>query len=278
MGFFDFLAPKPDVSYYLEKYYHDYPRKPYISPNRNFKKWEKIVASFPNMLVSREMMTPYEDGLLPGHIRMLYWLKHVRSQKVPDYFEYEHGIDFYTELKILNQDGYVEEQKVTAKGDMAIKNHQDFINKYHPVPRVSGSVPLPSSPSGFREAKELISYVNCITESLCNTCGIEKQVIAFFQLDRKKTDFKSLPNTRTGKAPKYPYVLHYEGPDKNGTWQFGDIWLLHDGRVGKTKQVYWKNSEGYFIYFGQTKDNLVPKKVEYSSASNNFTKEIIYKE
>lgn len=42
-------------------------------------------------------MTPYSDGLLPGHIYMLYWLKKYKNKRVPAYFEYRYGIDFEKE-------------------------------------------------------------------------------------------------------------------------------------------------------------------------------------
>lgn len=40
MGFFDFLKPVNKVEYIQNKYYRNYPRKPYISPDRDFDDWE----------------------------------------------------------------------------------------------------------------------------------------------------------------------------------------------------------------------------------------------
>lgn len=86
---------------------------------------------FPNQsLVSEAMMKRYPDGLLPGHIYMLYWLKKYTNKRVPSYFEYKYGIDFYKEKEFLTQNGYLENSKPTHKGELAINTHQDVIVKH----------------------------------------------------------------------------------------------------------------------------------------------------
>lgn len=47
------------------------------------------------------MMVRNEDGLLPGHIYMLYWLNKFTNKRIPQYFEYEYGIDFEKEVILL---------------------------------------------------------------------------------------------------------------------------------------------------------------------------------
>ena len=98
MGILDFLfgkskaVEKLDKNTIYQKYYTDYPEKPYISNERNIREWLERAEMFPSQsLVSRNMMVRYNDGLLPGHIYMLYWLKKYSNKKTPAYFEYEYG-------------------------------------------------------------------------------------------------------------------------------------------------------------------------------------------
>lgn len=278
MGFFDFLKPVKKVEYIQNKYYRNYPRKPYISPDRDFDDWEKRVSTFPNMIVQPEMMVPYADGLLPGHIRMLYWLANIHLNRVPDYFEYEHGIDFTAELPVLESGGYISNQTVTPKGMQAIEDHIDFIHKYYPEPKQKGGIAPALPSSSLTEIDDIIAYINKISRPVFRKCNIPVQNILLKRFDQRKTCFTYLPKTPSGKPPKYQRVLHYEVPELRKIWQFGDIWLMPDGTVGKTKQIYWKNGEGIFIYFGQSKGELVLKKVERSVPLKSNTHEILYKE
>lgn len=113
-------------------YYKDYSEKPFISQDREFNtNWIEQSKMFPNQsLVSEAMMKRYPDGLLPGHIYMLYWLKKYTNKRVPSYFEYKYGIDFYKEKEFLTQNGYLENSKPTHKGELAINTHQDVIVKH----------------------------------------------------------------------------------------------------------------------------------------------------
>lgn len=279
MGFFDFLKSKTKPEQIIDKYYKNYPRKPYISPDRDFDDWEMRVSTFPNMLVQREMMIPYDDGLLPGHVRMLYWIKNIHRDRIPEYFEYEHGINFEEELKFLIENGYVLNGSVTMEGDAALGRHADFLNRYYPRPETQGgATPIKKQLCSTDDVNEVIKYINEITKKSCQTYNVPVQKINPRILDQKQTRFEDLPDTPSGKRPKYPRVLHYASPASDKIWQFGEIWFLEDGTVGKTKQIYWKNGEGIFIYFGQSKKELVLKKVERSVPLKSNTHEILYKE
>lgn len=115
-----------------KRFYKDYPEKPFISQDRELNtNWIEQAEMFPNQsLVSEAMMKRYPDGLLPGHIYMLYWLKKYTNKRVPSYFEYKYGIDFYKEKEFLTQNGYLENSKPTHKGELAINTHQDVIVKH----------------------------------------------------------------------------------------------------------------------------------------------------
>ena len=196
MGFFDFLKPVNKVAYIQNKYYRNYPRKPYISPDRDFDDWEKRVSTFPNMIVQPEMMIPYDDGLLPGHIRMLYWIKNIHLDRVPDYFEYEHGINFKDELHVLEENGYIHDGSVTEKGNDALKSHSAFIEKYYPKPKVHGGAePVKKPLNATDDIEEVIKYINQITERFCRTYDMPMQKINVRILDPEQTHFENLPNT-----------------------------------------------------------------------------------
>jgi hypothetical protein len=83
--------------------------------------------------VQREMMIRYADGLLPGHVYMLYWLKKYTNKKVPAYFEYKYGVDFEKERAFLLNEGFLDSMnKPTAKGYEAIEKHSNVIENHAP--------------------------------------------------------------------------------------------------------------------------------------------------
>jgi SPP1 gp7 family putative phage head morphogenesis protein len=128
MGLLNFFRKKQNIP----KYYKNYPEIPYISPNRDMEDWIKKVSMFPNMVVKREMMIRNEDGLLPGHVYMLYWLNKYTNKRVPVYFEYKYGLDFEKEVHFLQSKGFLNvTKKPTEKGFEIIKKYQSIIDKHN---------------------------------------------------------------------------------------------------------------------------------------------------
>lgn len=79
-------------------------------------------------IVSKSMMKKFSDGLLPGHVYMLYWIKEIHRKRIPSYFEYKYGINFTEEQAFLQKNGYLsQEMKLTDKGNEAISLHYDII-------------------------------------------------------------------------------------------------------------------------------------------------------
>lgn len=114
----------------IKLFYADYPEKPYISPDRNFEQWVEMASLFPHCRVSIENMTRFSDGLLPGHVYMLYWIGKFPNKKVPQYFEYEFGIDFQQEVLFLQSRNYLTDTRtVTPTGEAAIKRHRKIITE-----------------------------------------------------------------------------------------------------------------------------------------------------
>lgn len=132
MGFLNLLSKSGKgflrKNLFLQKYYFDYEVKPYISDDRDMKDWAEKVKMFPKQnIIQRVTMTRYDDGLLPGHVYMLYWLGKYANKKVPAYFEYKYGINFEAEKDFLAKNEYLEDGKPTGKGDAMIEKHQSVI-------------------------------------------------------------------------------------------------------------------------------------------------------
>lgn len=126
------LPASPDYCHLVyQLYYQDYPIKPFISKDRELNtNWLQQAESFSEQsIVSKSMLTRYEDGLLPGHIYMLYWLGKYTNKKIPAYFEYKYGIDFCKEEQFLTENGYLADRKPTEKGKQSLAIHYDVVNK-----------------------------------------------------------------------------------------------------------------------------------------------------
>ena len=155
-------------------FYSDYPETPYISNNRK-QEWIDTAATMPKtVLVQRSMMVRFNDGLLPGHIYMLYWLNKYTNKKVPEYFEYKYGINFDCEKAFLIDNGYLNDMdKPTEKGLDAINNHTEVITNHSPKPdrTIDGISKLTFAQrdsmlrNGFKEY-EFIANRDC-----CPTCA-----------------------------------------------------------------------------------------------------------
>ncbi len=113
-----------------KKYYRHYPEKPFISQDRELNTdWLKQVETFgESALVPKNIMTRFSDGLLPGHVYMLYWIDKIHRKRIPVYFEYEFGIDFDKEKLFLQENGYLDNgNHLTEKGRQAILAHYNVV-------------------------------------------------------------------------------------------------------------------------------------------------------
>ena len=117
-----------------KKYYKSYPIKPFISMDRekNTNWLEQAEIFSKQSIIPISMMTQFNDGLLPGHVYMLYWINKNGQKKVPSYFEYKYGIEFDREKKYLINNGYLVDDKLTNKGEEAINVHYDIIEAHSP--------------------------------------------------------------------------------------------------------------------------------------------------
>lgn len=115
-----------------KKYYSSYPIKPFVSMDREKNtNWLEQAELFPKQaIIPVSMMTPFSDGLLPGHIYLLYWVGKNGQKRVPSYFEHKYGIEFEKEKQFLISNSYLADNKPTSKGADAIVAHFDIIEAH----------------------------------------------------------------------------------------------------------------------------------------------------
>ena len=93
----------------------------------------------PHSLIKRERMQYYENGLLPGHIYLIYWLSKQKTIKYPVYFEFEYGINPQFARDQLLEFGFIDDDnKMTEKGLSVVKAHIDIVEERHPQLKYTG--------------------------------------------------------------------------------------------------------------------------------------------
>ena len=118
-----------------DRFYRNYPEKPFVSKDREKNtNWLEQAEIMPKQsIIPPERMKRFSDGLLPGHIYMLYWIgKNGADKRIPSYFEYKYGIEFEQERQFLISHGYLAENKPTIKGADAIVAHFEVIDQHSP--------------------------------------------------------------------------------------------------------------------------------------------------
>lgn len=72
------------------------------------------------------------------------------------------------------------------------------------------------------------------------------------------------PHTFTGRISKYPVSLHFvtelHVPDIDTT--HGELFYDRNGKVAKAKICFWRNHDGYFVYFKIINGELAVVKIE----------------
>lgn len=279
-------------------FYKGYPEMPFISQDREFNtNWIEQAQMFPEQsILKKSKMIRFSDGLLPGHIYMLYWLGKYANRRIPAYFEYDYGIHFVVEKDFLKKHGYLNDiDKPTGLGRQAIEVHYDIIEERHPKPLHTSETPV-----GFTDTEapaRIIpnnitpgiidipnSDMNLIRKEFSIINSLVSEAISLARLNLKlKIDFSLLrfeknftyyeyaPYTKTGRSSKYPLTLHY-AYDKHGQPipprdYFGELKYLSSGKIGTARLIFWNHTDGYMISLGTVKNMLAIKKVERSVSS-----------
>lgn len=274
------------------RFYSGYPEMPFISQDREYNT-DWIDQEFVS-LVPFENMTRYDDGLLPGHAYMLYWIRKYKSgRRIPAYFEYDYGIEFMKEREFLKDRKYLDEYyKVTALGESAIQRHLNVIEKRHPKPSYTSKTPVGFTNAG-QSARSIPldmapgtvnvpdSDLNLIREEFEIINSLVSEAIKLAHLNViLKIDYSSLlfgdnftyyecnPYTKTGRASKYPLTLHYTYCDHNKEIlhqdYFGELRYLNNGQIGAARLIFWNSNRGHIVTIGTVKNILAIKKVEKS--------------
>lgn len=119
-----------NIKYIQKNYYSKYPEFPYIAVDRNFKQWREgtLISPVP---VDKEMMIRNKEGLLNGHVFMVYWIdKYPEGRRIPAYFEYQYGLNFQEEKAILENQGYIVQGSATDKGKALMDKYCYIINDH----------------------------------------------------------------------------------------------------------------------------------------------------
>lgn len=118
MNFFNFFKSDSDDDdlYNVPKEFHkeilsiygDYPEMPYFSPDRDFRFWIDNYVELFNSIVPKQHMVRLPNGLLAGHIIMLWRVSlnnFTNLTTIPTYFEYKYGVDGEEVIReLINQD------------------------------------------------------------------------------------------------------------------------------------------------------------------------------
>lgn len=299
MGIFNLFKPKKKEKTFKEKiidtFYKDYPEIPYIAEDRE-KEWLEMAAMFPQSIVDKNAMIRYNDGLLPGHVYMLYWINKYKgkNRKIPRYFEFDYGINFEKERELLIEKGYLDRNlNLTEKGKDAVARHNEVIEARHPKSKNVGDIDqgivvfsdsgrtIPTSiPDGTYKVPDAdlplieieIKEVNQAIKKALRLAKINPKIM----IDPKSIDFNCSKtcyalhaHTASGKKSKFPLTFHYtydaydpitdyEAPND----YFGEINYLKNGLIGDARLIFWKKKKGYFIDIRTKKDQTFIKSVE----------------
>lgn len=257
---------------------------------------------FPQSLVDKKAMIRYDDGLLPGHVYMLYWMNKYKgkNRKIPRYFEFDYGINFEKEREFLIQNGYLNENlSLAEKGKNAILQHNGVIETRHPKPKNTGEpdrgtivfsdfgrtiptipdktykVPdadLPLIEAELQEINQAIKKALRLAK-MRTILTIDSKAINF---NCRETCYEIHAYTKSGKRSKYPLTFHYtydaydpitdyEAPND----YFGEINYLKNGIIGDARLIFWKKKKGYLIKIRTKKDQTFIKSVETVNAQHD---------
>lgn len=128
---------KEDFEPSLSDLYNSYPVKPYVSPHIDWNELNNMAMSFPSVVIPKETMTPYKNGLLKGDI-ILLWLYNGRLEDhlPPGYFEYKYGINFEAHLLQVQKLGFL---KKKSYYESLPKHKNDFLKNLLVAKGVSNS-------------------------------------------------------------------------------------------------------------------------------------------
>lgn len=97
--------------------YDQHDEAPYISPDRDLEEWLKAVKIGSESLVPKRNMKRLEEGILPGHLILLWRISFstfTNETVFPKYFEYTYGINAEQALQEVQEKHYAIELSAFA--------------------------------------------------------------------------------------------------------------------------------------------------------------------
>lgn len=274
-----------------KKFYSDYPEKPFISKDREENtNWIEQAEMFPKQsIIPKSMMKRYKDGLLPGHVYMLYSIDKIHRKRIPAYFEYDYGIDFFKEREFLVKNGYLDTNyKLTGKGMIALGEHKNVINERNPQPQKIGNnndsvqiascgrfidilpqgrshIPPKDYPIIIAEIQE-VNKIVLLAKKLANLSADLSINTSNLDFNEMYYDFQDLtPSGRKTKSPLTLYYVCYGHNEANPVEDyFGEIGYSREGFISSGRFVFWKRKNGFMINIGTEKNKVIIKKVQIS--------------
>ncbi|WP_208559703.1 hypothetical protein [Marinilactibacillus kalidii] len=104
----------------IKKYlslYDQHDEAPYLSPDRDLDTWLKDVEIGSSSLVPKRNMVRLEEGILPGHLILLWRISFstfTNESGFPKYFEYTYGINPAQALEEVLEKHYAKEMSAVA--------------------------------------------------------------------------------------------------------------------------------------------------------------------
>ncbi|NEW63411.1 hypothetical protein GMA11_08465 [Granulicatella sp. zg-ZJ] len=104
---------KSDLLQQVREIYAKHLQMPYISPERDLQAWLNEVSVSSGKIVPKRNMERLDNGLLPGHIILLWRVNfgtYTTDTVISKYFEHTYGIDAQKDIHLLMEQGLVEEE------------------------------------------------------------------------------------------------------------------------------------------------------------------------
>lgn len=130
--------------------------------------------------IDPEYLVNLGDGILPGHVVLLWWLnnKRVNHDRVPDYFKYKYGINVESSIATMTAKGYLSEKIPTEKGtalmneySAIIYDHRFSIGKFSDGSKIYKRGHIKGYDKDHQEDGALAQTTKQIQESLANFKG-----------------------------------------------------------------------------------------------------------
>lgn len=212
MGFFNRLFNRSNPHEELKNIYrgNGYNKIPVLPKEED--EVNKILANYQSMpmLVPKEYMDYLKNTkLVFGHIVMLWWIdNHYKNQR-PQYFIYQYGLDFDTELNYLKELELVDNKnELTKKGFVALNDNQDIIRKHKAKKSIHSNGKIEyhySDEKATKNIKEFVSTGDFIGDQRIGS-SFEKNKDYDNAIKAYYSAIENAKTTEVGQIPPNPFM------------------------------------------------------------------------